>query len=248
MEVHHHSHSHGKKNWKAFSWEFIMLFFAVFCGSLAEYYLEHRIENERGGQYIQSMYEDIVSDSIKISASLPFLELQAQGLDTLSRICRGKNLSEEQIKAMYMLVTKYAMNSANVIFTKRTITQLRNSGGMRLIREKPVADAITQYSEWVEILEIQGGHVEKGGLEVMRQQSFKIFDLHLLKGVSAGNPDSNSEADKTLQLITSNQESISEFANNAYYSSLILKNYIRMIKEVNGQIPQILDGLRTAKS
>jgi hypothetical protein len=31
MEVHAHSHSHGKKNWKAYFWEFLMLFLAVFC-------------------------------------------------------------------------------------------------------------------------------------------------------------------------------------------------------------------------
>ena len=36
MEVHHHTHaSHGKKNWKNYFWEFLMLFLAVFCGFLA---------------------------------------------------------------------------------------------------------------------------------------------------------------------------------------------------------------------
>ena len=41
MEVHHHSHSeHGKRNWKSYIWEFVMLFLAVFCGFLAEYQLE----------------------------------------------------------------------------------------------------------------------------------------------------------------------------------------------------------------
>src|SRR5687767_2995927 len=45
MEVHHHSHPHGHKNWRTYAWEFAMLFLAVFCGFLAEYFLEHRIEN-----------------------------------------------------------------------------------------------------------------------------------------------------------------------------------------------------------
>jgi hypothetical protein len=39
MEVHHHAHNpaepHHKKNWKAYFWEFLMLFLAVFCGFLA---------------------------------------------------------------------------------------------------------------------------------------------------------------------------------------------------------------------
>ena len=45
MEVHHHTHpdshrDHGKKNWKTYFWEFLMLFLAVFCSFLAEYQLE----------------------------------------------------------------------------------------------------------------------------------------------------------------------------------------------------------------
>lgn len=30
MEVHHHAHHEGKKNWKSYFWEFSMLFLAVF--------------------------------------------------------------------------------------------------------------------------------------------------------------------------------------------------------------------------
>ena len=51
MEVHHHAHDpaapHHQKNWKSYFWEFLMLFLAVFCGFLAEYQLEHKIERDR---------------------------------------------------------------------------------------------------------------------------------------------------------------------------------------------------------
>ena len=40
MEVHHHAHHEGRKSWKSYFWEFLMLFLAVFCGFLAEYQLE----------------------------------------------------------------------------------------------------------------------------------------------------------------------------------------------------------------
>lgn len=32
------------KKWTHYFWEFLMLFLAVFCGFLAEYQLEHKIE------------------------------------------------------------------------------------------------------------------------------------------------------------------------------------------------------------
>jgi hypothetical protein len=51
MEVHHHSHT-SRKKWTHYFWEFLMLFLAVFCGFLAEYQLEHKIEKDKEWQYI----------------------------------------------------------------------------------------------------------------------------------------------------------------------------------------------------
>jgi hypothetical protein len=58
MEVHHHSHSPRKK-WTHYFWEFLMLFLAVFCGFLAEYQLEHKIERDRARQFLESMLIDV---------------------------------------------------------------------------------------------------------------------------------------------------------------------------------------------
>jgi hypothetical protein len=55
MEVHHHGHVHEKKKWKEYLFQFLMLFLAVFCGFLAEYQLEHVIENNREKQFIRSL-------------------------------------------------------------------------------------------------------------------------------------------------------------------------------------------------
>ena len=68
MEVHAHSHT-ARKKWTHYFWEFLMLFLAVFCGFLAEYQLEHKIERDRAKQFLQSMYVD-VKTNIKILDSL----------------------------------------------------------------------------------------------------------------------------------------------------------------------------------
>ncbi len=59
MEVHHHSNHGGKKNWKSYFWEFLMLFLAVFCGFLAEYQLEHKIERDRAKEYASLLLVDL---------------------------------------------------------------------------------------------------------------------------------------------------------------------------------------------
>jgi hypothetical protein len=53
MEVHQHTHSPRKK-WTHYFWEFLMLFFAVFCGFMAENKREQVIEKHRAKEYAQS--------------------------------------------------------------------------------------------------------------------------------------------------------------------------------------------------
>jgi hypothetical protein len=61
MEVHAHTHTPRKK-WTHYLWEFLMLFLAVFCGFLAEYQLEHKIERDREKQFMISLISDIKDD------------------------------------------------------------------------------------------------------------------------------------------------------------------------------------------
>ena len=65
MEVHHHSHT-ARKKWTHYFWEFLMLFLAVFCGFLAEYQLEHKIERDRAKELAKSFYEELKSDSANV--------------------------------------------------------------------------------------------------------------------------------------------------------------------------------------
>ena len=62
MEVHAHAHT-SRKKWTHYFWEFLMLFLAVFCGFLAEYQLEHVIENQREEKYVKSLIQDLKTDT-----------------------------------------------------------------------------------------------------------------------------------------------------------------------------------------
>ena len=81
MEVHHHSHTHGKKGWKSYFWEFLMLFLAVFCGFLAEYQLEHVIEHQREKEYINSFIEDLKQDTAKLNQIVKDFNEKVQFVD-----------------------------------------------------------------------------------------------------------------------------------------------------------------------
>ena len=127
-----------------------MLFLAVFCGFLAEYQLEHKIEKDREKQYMEGMIEDLHTDTTTIQSSLNLAEKQLVILDSLVNILNTEEINENNIGQLYILASN-SSRVATVIFENRTSSQLKNSGGMRLIRKKAIADSVLFYWKHVEL-------------------------------------------------------------------------------------------------
>jgi hypothetical protein len=144
MEVHHHTHhEHGKRNWKSYFWEFLMLFLAVFCGFLAEYQLEHKIERDRAKQYVISFYEDLVTDTTRLNEMLLYDEDKIKALNEMTPCFDTISVTPLSTACMIKLVLHSRANRAFSI-TERTITQLVNAGGFRLMKKED-ADSILNY-------------------------------------------------------------------------------------------------------
>lgn len=142
MEVHHHSHTPRRK-WAHYFWEFLMLFLAVFCGFLAEYQLEHKIERDRAKQYILSFYEDLVSDTARLNEMLLYDEDKITALSRLKTCYDSISLNPLSAECMRKLILHSRANKAFAI-TDRTITQLANAGGFRLMNKED-ADSVLSY-------------------------------------------------------------------------------------------------------
>lgn len=63
MEVHHHAHHEGKKNWMSYFWEFLMLFLAVFCGFMAENVREHMVNGKNERKLVAALQKDLIADT-----------------------------------------------------------------------------------------------------------------------------------------------------------------------------------------
>lgn len=139
MEVHHHAHT-SRKKWTHYFWEFIMLFLAVFCGFLAEYQLEHKIEKDRERQYIKSLINDLRADTVQLNARSKFRMDKLKTLDTLLYLLKSKELSAHTGTLYYhgflgVFGVKFLPNNS-------VLSQLKNAGGLRLIRKQSVVDSL----------------------------------------------------------------------------------------------------------
>lgn len=149
MEVHQHSHHEGNKNWKSYFWEFLMLFLAVFCGFLAEYQLEHKLERDREVVYMKNMMEDLKKDTANISAAVAGNRILSTRIDTLlDLLSNPQNDTTYQRKVFIssLVNTYYYMT---IQFSELTMSQLKYSGNFRLIRDHEVANAMLQYEQGV---------------------------------------------------------------------------------------------------
>ena len=146
MEVHQHSHTERKK-WTHYLWEFLMLFLAVFCGFLAEYKLEQTIERHRETEYMELMIADLKKDTANINTMVSGNRILIAGLDSLLDLLSNPQLNKEYAKRVFANSIKYTYWYMPIQFSELTLSQLKYSGGFRLIKNHKVSNEILQYDQ-----------------------------------------------------------------------------------------------------
>ena len=152
MEVHHHSHTASPpagrtgKKWTHYLWEFLMLFLAVFCGFLAENQREHMIEHQRERQYMVTMLEDLKADIPLLASTIKDWDEVNKSIDSVTDAISFP-IARIDLPKVYRHINE-ALNYWSFTFNDRTLTQLKNSGGFRLVRKKTVANKIIAYDQF----------------------------------------------------------------------------------------------------
>jgi hypothetical protein len=183
METHaYHLHrSPGKKIWHYF-FEFLMLFLAVFCGFIAENWREQLREHRREKEFIRSIVEDIKSDTLQSNRTILQLKRIKSGLDSVLILLSSPEIFDNSNDA-YRLWTK---NLGLEVFVSndRTIQQLKNSGELRLIRNKAVSDRIMKYDQTLKKYYTQSNLMYSAILDVTNySQLFDFISLDKNKNI-----------------------------------------------------------------
>ena len=142
MEVHHHPHVE-KKSFKEYFLEFIMIFLAVTMGFFAESLREHMNDNEKREQYIQSLVEDLETDTARMDDIIRFDEAKINALESMYACYDTVTKNMKATSCMGTLI-KYSKVNRSFQPNDRTYIQLANAGGFRLLRKED-ADSILAY-------------------------------------------------------------------------------------------------------
>ena len=174
MEVHAHSHTERKK-WKHYFWEFLMLFIAVFCGFLAEYQLEHKIERDRARQFLQSMLVDVRTniknlDSLRqqdlvIIENHEFLvDWLLQDSATIDRAAFARSMGAVWVR--------------NFLVRKETYEQMKSSGSLRYLGKIEFLKKMMDYERITNFAQYRNQDFEKKYYtELFIPAVYKSYDL-----------------------------------------------------------------------
>ncbi|HLF45190.1 MAG TPA: hypothetical protein VI548_02120 [Chitinophagaceae bacterium] len=193
-----------------------MLFLAVFCGFLAEYTLEHKIEKTREKQFIQSLLNDLKADTANITALNAFRLNIFNRSDSLFDLLTSGSYTEKGFEIYY-----HASSLSRRAFfysTDGTMQQLKNSGGLRLISNKQIVDSIQAYDVlYRSILQIQA--LEEDQVIKYRELASKIFEASTFRKFFRGNLNKfrDSLMLTTLKLKQNDPILINELSNSLSY-------------------------------
>jgi hypothetical protein len=243
MEVHHHPNVE-KKNFKEYFLEFLMIFLAVTMGFFAESIREHVTDNAKEKEYILSMIEDAEKDTSNMSHAILLNEIRINQLDSLANLCINYNPEKNDDAEMYRHYRFGLVHPAFISPTERTIQQLKNAGGMRLIRKKSAVDSIIQYDDIAKKLADQQAYYElyqnksmELGVKLFNFQRFGFgigtFGLRILK-----------DKDSLIKLRMNDKAMLSEFGNDILIYEGVVNFYNTRLKEMNNHATTLIAALR----
>jgi hypothetical protein len=162
MEVHHHPDlKHKKKNLREYFLEFLMIFLAVSLGFFAENLREHFSDRSKETEYIESMLQDLKADTVQANRSVRGTTRQMHGLDTLEMLLTPDINKNDSVVFICYRQSESLYDEHTMNFSSRTITQLFNTGNMRLIKNQAVADSISAYYTTISDLEAQKSYYKE---------------------------------------------------------------------------------------
>jgi hypothetical protein len=224
MEVHHHPElPHGeKKRFKEYVLEFLMIFLAVTMGFIAENIREHFSDASKEGEYIAGMVKNLAVDTTRLKETIKEIVVQNNGLDSLRKVSKGK-LSQIPVQdSLYLFTARYLFYANNFKEDDITLTQLRNAGGYRLIRNEHVPDSIAEYESRVKDLNDEASDLFTS-IVTARDRADAIFDLNIGHNFRL-HPTS------TPVLITTDKEKIYNYYNGCWEVLVGLNGYQNMLE------------------
>jgi hypothetical protein len=228
MEIKHSQKQPINKEIKDYVFQFLMVFLAITGGFFMENLRENYIEQHREREYIESMVKDVKQDTLSLQKIITNCEQQIIGIDSLKLVLKSP-VEEIDYRKMYNLTMKHINTLNSFTPNEITITQLKNSGGLRLIANKSASDSIVNYYTTYD------SHIEQQNYALNFLKETLNLEL-VAMDFSAGNGINTS--------LSFDQSKFKEFYNRTLLFQSLLVTEVSWMKEYQKQSIALLNHLK----
>ena len=195
-----------------------MLFLAVTAGFFVENQREHIVEHKRGMQYIKSFVEDLKIDTARFSRIINFYKKKESELNNLYA-CYDSIIQNQDATASLENIIDATNGFVDLIYTDRTLEQLKNAGGLRLLEEED-ADSIIRYDDFLRfVLRTESTSMQVKATEVRNTRN-AVFVFSEIMDTTFG----TTVMPEKLEVITKDKELLNRFFNEVLtYRSICIR-------------------------
>ena len=215
---------------------------AVFAGFLAENQREHYVEHLREKQFINSLINDVRVDTARLNRLIENRNTRELRLDSLTFLLNNEN-ADQYTKDIYFLATVIPrITLFQFTANDGTMQQLKNAGGLRLIRSHAITDSIINYDNAIRSLN-RLDEQEQYIINIQREIAPKI-----LNGLELANFTDNdnlpSRVDRNPALMPGYKNSLNEFNYRLVSVKNVNKGYRREARKLLLQAINLLEILK----
>lgn len=183
------------------------------------------------------MIEDAQIDTANINKVIKENKIQLLYIDSLVSVCFNYDNQKTNDYEIYKLFRKAITTTSTVKPTERTLLQLKNSGGMRLIRNKASADIIIFYDEVEKEVKSQQENVDKLVYDYIAA-SYELFNFKYL------NPGTYVGVSPEAKLLSHDNIKLTQFGNRLVNYGGTFTQYNLKLEKMKENAVKLISTLR----
>ena len=232
---------HVPKRVREYMIELLSMFVAVALAFLSQYFFQYRSDRSTEHDLMVSMVADLRTDIKnidKLSTSTPEFE---KSMISLRNLCLSEHSTFDLQKRMLQFSIVGFGRTYFVNFAQGTISQLKNAGGLRLIKDSNIIDAITEYDNTKQHLDTYAQNVG------IRKQDFlqhleKSFLLNSINIASFDHADLVKIFTKHKSLILNDSfDLLAEFSNSCFIFETASVGYSMQCEGLKKQAENLIE-------
>ena len=244
MEVHKHPHHvmHTKK-WSEYLLEFLMIFFAVFLGFIAENMREGIKDKEEIRFDMQSIVADLKSDVVYFDSLIVRNEYACRMADSLINLLSNPISNKADI---YYLARTVTANFGYFYSNAKTFEQMKSSGALKLIAPRNFLDSIATYYSSFQWLSNQT-ELMRTKIDVIHQGNSSLFNTFIFQNmmhIDYGNFQRGviviKKPEGNPALLTTNLTAINDVAMRYHYFYSTTKFYDKTAIQLMHQATRLI--------